>query len=135
MISTTLLPLLALTGVAYADSISLPLNRRSLHHNLTLEKITAAADNLRFKYGIKSAVEKRQGQSAAIPVINQVCFFSSSYRLQRNDVVRLEGDKVTSASEVCPPLLRYLYHGTAGIENRIPIHSNHSTDPTQCLSS
>ncbi|KAK7692175.1 hypothetical protein QCA50_003796 [Cerrena zonata] len=71
MISTTLLPLLALTGVAYADSISLPLNRRSLHHNLTLEKITAAADNLRFKYGIKSAVEKRQGQSAAIPVINQ----------------------------------------------------------------
>ena len=73
MISATFLPLLALASAAFADPISLPLNRRSLHHNMTLEKITAAAESLRIKYGIKSApVEKRQAQSAAIPVINQV---------------------------------------------------------------
>lgn len=79
MISTTLLPLLALAGAAYAgptyaDPISMPLNRRTvLRRDLSVEKITAAADSLRFKYGIKSAVQKRQSQSAAIPILNQVC--------------------------------------------------------------
>jgi cathepsin D len=76
MLTTSLLPLLALVSVAVADPISIPLRRRSVlrRGELDLSRIAAAADGLRGKYGyapVTSAEKKRQGQSVGIPMINQ----------------------------------------------------------------
>ncbi|CAL1706108.1 unnamed protein product [Somion occarium] len=71
MLPSSLSLLLALAGIATADTISIPLNRRSIYSNFTTDKVAAAAESLRFKYGYIPYSQKRAGQSSAIPIINQ----------------------------------------------------------------
>ncbi|KAF9805835.1 hypothetical protein IEO21_08924 [Rhodonia placenta] len=74
------LSFLLAVGLASADPIHIPLTRRShLSRRALLDRLPAAADHLRVKYGYKTAASRlsKRGQSANIPIIDQD--YDSSY--------------------------------------------------------
>ena len=75
--SLTMVPLflslaaLSCLGFAGAEPFHIPLVRR--HNPLSVEEYAAAADALRSKYHFTHTPNSKRQNTAAIPIINQVC--------------------------------------------------------------
>lgn len=93
MLPTSLLPLLALVSLAVADPIHVPLRRRNVAQGFDLDRIAAAADNVRNRYGFRRPSSllpsRRAGQTVGIQTINEVRAFVSMIAFGAGMAVRL----------------------------------------------